>query len=270
MKKDGTVARGVARVLRPRAENLSAGFFPDARPPSAISNGPFLTEIRGRSYGPLIPLSETSRRPKTTMRNSAEADRRAIREWLDIQRPHFTLVLRRLTESPSQYSKLIGMACDEFEHQSSHFDSDAVDKLEKDAEIRSALIEAEILSAQRNIERLKQENIQLRKDVKDNEALLKNLNMEVGQLFRLLDKYGVDLNSAPVIRKHRQNESLEIVPEQVQLNENCYRDLWAEQQHLLEKIEVLREGLEERRQKQFVEIRNCVKRRWPYLFVLNC
>jgi chromosome segregation ATPase len=204
------------------------------------------------------------------MANRAKIDRKQLFNWLSRENPHFTVVLRRLCECASPYAKLIGKVCEEFDNRPEPTRNEAIENLERDAEIRSALIEAEIQRETDKILPLKRERFQLEIELDAGQKILSGLNSEIDRLEKLMDRDGVTLVQGlprKPIQKGADNWNEVLNVDDALLNGDEYRELWLEQQQLLDLLEELKQKLEDCRNAQREERAKYVKRRWRHLLV---
>jgi hypothetical protein len=196
-----------------------------------------------------------------------KSERNEIFRWLSLENPHYSQLLRRLCETASPYARLIAIVLEEFENQILQPRDEKMLQLERDAELRISLVEAEIRRQNDRVTNLKKSNFQAKCEFGSGSTVLNGLNSDIKRLEKLLEEHGIDINEQEMRQTQDSGtDTKETVLDAPILDEDGYRELWTEQQELLDLLEILREKREHLKEVYREEVAKCVRRKWPRLF----
>ncbi|OHT05484.1 hypothetical protein TRFO_26751 [Tritrichomonas foetus] len=253
--------RPMSSFMSCRDAALSPSFQSSFRATPVSFTRDYITEYRGGSNSPLITLHKTPTSMKAAQRSKAAKVKREIYQWLSEENPPAIDVLKRVAECPTMYSKLILMACEEMSYSLGPVRSEGIDELERNSTLNNAKLEVEIQQQQEKLLRVKREAKDISEKLQKSKQTLNTLNCDIDRLQKLSTLHGVDdEKKGKNIQENR--EFVELVPTEIKLNDEVYRELWNDQQTLTEVIQLLQDKLSAKQKEQVVEMRKYIRRKF--------
>lgn len=187
-----------------------------------------------------------------------------ILKKLEFSNPTPLELLRTLSNCSTPYSSLLKLASEELEYATKPARSQKLDELERESAVNSAKKEVEIQQAHDRLTRTKNEGNDLEVMMNRFQKRLDGVNTDINRLNDLLTLHGVSIEKDPNAGKPKEvlieNELMQETPPPV-LDEELYKQLWAEHIELLNEIDDLQVKLKEIQEQQTVAFREVARKR---------
>lgn len=251
------------KKTRPKSSLLSPTYQPSFRATPITNTREFVTEFRGGSNTPLVTIRRTPYQSKNIQNPKAIKMKKEILEWLADENPPPIEVLKRVAECPTPYAKLISMASEELSYSLGPLRSEGLEELERNSSLNSAKVEVEIQQQQEKIIRSKNERNEIREKLKIVNKELSTLNSDIERLQRLSTLHDVDNKENNLKRRIDSTFITESSSEEPKFDDEVYKNLWLEQQQLLDVIQMLQNNLVSKQKEQVIEMRKYTRRKYP-------
>jgi hypothetical protein len=206
--------------------------------------------------------------PKTSVprhRGRLQGERSEILKWLTEVNPRPLDLLRRLSQTSTPYVRLLTLVCDEMEHCLGPVRSEKLDELERDSSLTCARLEVEAQRQHERVVRLRVEKQGLQDELRRRQRDLEQLGSTIDALQELAHTHGIDKEKQEPRRTDNWGAYKDLSKQSAALDDTMYRELWKQQQELLDEITVLERELAARQAAQLVEMKAYVLRRFPHL-----
>lgn len=248
---------------RPNSSILSPSYQSSFRATPISNTREYITEFRGGSNTPLITLRQTSYSSRKIQNSISAKKKKEILEWLADENPPAIEVLKKVTESPTPYSKLISMAIEELSYSLGPLRSEGLEELERNSSLDSAKVEVEIQQQQEKLIRVKNEGNIIREKLKIANKELSSLNTEIDQLQKLSAIHDVENKKGNSKKRKDEVFVTETPSEEPKFDDDVYKKLWMEQQQLHDVIQMLQDNLVTKQNEQVTEMRKYTRRKYP-------
>lgn len=224
-----------------------------------------LTEFRPGSNSPLIKIKNTYSTAKKNFQTKAMKMKKEILQWLADENPPPAAILKKVSECPTEYSKLISMVSEELEYSVSHTMHEKLDELDRDSSLNAVKLDVEIQQFQERLIRLTRDKNEIKGQLKIATDTLNKLNREIDMIQTLAASHGVTESNVGM-KKSQMNFNDELYmkmqSQEQKLDEEAYRSLWLEQQNIEETLENLHSQLKEAQESQLNEMRKYIRRKY--------
>lgn len=211
---------------------------------------------------PLITLHKNTTSVKARVAQKAHRQKKEILEWLSGENPTAIELLKRVSECATPYTKLLIMTCEELQHVLGPVRSEKLDDLERDSSLNCAKLEVDIQQQREKIVKIKSEATELAKELRNEKKTLETLNFEIERLQKLHSFQESDeQESQEQPEKKSELREWDESCEEIKLDEEKYRELWMEQQQILDVLQLLEDSLKEKQEEQMKEMRKYVERK---------
>lgn len=215
--------------------------------------------------GTLLELPNACPYSKNFDRSKALEQKKEIFKELEKGNIEPIALLKKLSNCRTKYAKLLKLAAEELTHMHNFGRSQEIEKLEHESKLNSAKQEVEFQQLQERLVRLKVENVQLKDNVKKKTATLNQLNKDLELLQNFIDERLPSENKKISRINSNSNSSVHqksiISNQAVQLDNEKYKELWAQHMDLKAQIEKLKIQLHEIQAQQIIAIKQNVSKK---------
>ncbi|OHT14587.1 hypothetical protein TRFO_14992 [Tritrichomonas foetus] len=181
----------------------------------------------------------------------ANEQKEKLLKELELENINATEILLRVSQCFTPYANLLKLAYEELQYATAPTHSAQFEELERTAALTSARQEVDVQQAEDRVARLKTEGNELKKNLRRHQNRLNSINKDIDRLNQLTQLHGIENSDEVQSKQHVIDDDDGIsAAEKIPLDDNLYKELWAEHSSLNNQIEELEKVLKETQERQ--------------------